>query len=79
MRQEDVLDFVRSRYPEYVSAAEVMEAFRSRSSRSTRTDMVTMTRSKLEKLTKYGHVERLHSGGRSVLYRWVPDEEGAES
>ena len=77
MRQEVVIDYVRSRYPEWVSISEVVDGIYGPLDRDTGLKRKNSASLKLRSLLKFDMVEREETPD-GVRYRWIPFSEAGE-
>ena len=77
MRQEVVIDYVKSRYPEWVSISEVVDGIYGPLDRDTGLKRKNSASLKLRSLLKFDMVEREETPD-GVRYRWIPFTEAGK-
>ena len=77
MRQEVVIDYIRSRYPEWVSISELVDGVYGPLDRATSLKRKNSASLKLRSLLKFHMVEREETPD-GIRYRWIPFTEAGE-
>ena len=76
MRTDDVIAFIRSRYPEEVTTSDIAEELSDIEGYIDRVREVIYARRIALKLCKYGYVTKRTEGNRA-FYLWIPEYEEA--